>query len=399
MEGLRTAPAGAPLSTVEHGAAEKIRKVEEARRVASSILLHNRAGAGRSSDPDQMERLRDIGKHSPYTAAVRLGEDRKPTVIGRGTSTVKSAGSAGTSVIIPTRNRAGLIGRAIQSVLAQSMPAHEIIVVDDASTDSTREVVEQIRSPIIRYEVQSEWRGAAAARNTGLRSATGEFVAFLDDDDEWLPKKLELQHAALQGAPDGTRAVFSGVFVVSGRTNRVEKTWIPHDRPLGLADFLNGCPFGSSIPLLKQSALIEVGGFDEDLSGSQDRDLFIRLSELSPFIPVRDALVRYYVHGDQITTDLATKIRSTAAIVRKHRSRYLRHPKAHARQLQRLGMLYCANARHDEGRACFEESLAIDPSRSESQDHLTRSQRDPESHRRYLVEEAFRSYDGITLFV
>ena len=113
---------------------------------------------------------------------------------------------AGVTVIIPTYNRAGSIGAAIESVLGQSYGDYEIIVVDDGSTDDTPDRVGRYRS-VIRYLRKSNG-GAASARNEGLRHARGRYIAWLDSDDEWLPFKLELQMQAFRQFPD-VRLVFS----------------------------------------------------------------------------------------------------------------------------------------------------------------------------------------------
>lgn len=97
------------------------------------------------------------------------------------------------SVIIPTYNRARYLHRAIQSVLDQRFPDLEIIVVDDASTDDTAQVIEGFRDPRIRYFRHNTNRREAASRNTGVQNAVGDYIAFLDDDDVWLPDKLAIQ--------------------------------------------------------------------------------------------------------------------------------------------------------------------------------------------------------------
>ena len=106
------------------------------------------------------------------------------------------------SVIIPTYNRVNLLNRAINSVLRQTFSDFEVIVVDDSSEDDTKAVVETLKDPRIRYICHDENRGAAAARNTGIRVSRGEHIAFLDSDDEWLSKKLELQIDALTKNPE-----------------------------------------------------------------------------------------------------------------------------------------------------------------------------------------------------
>src|SRR5688572_32276770 len=105
-----------------------------------------------------------------------------------------TAGAARVSVIIPARNAGRWIREAIESVLAQTAPAHECIVIDDGSTDDTARVAAEFGAPV--RVITTGGRGVAAARNAGAASATGDYLAFLDADDVWLPRKLELQLAA-----------------------------------------------------------------------------------------------------------------------------------------------------------------------------------------------------------
>jgi glycosyltransferase involved in cell wall biosynthesis len=122
------------------------------------------------------------------------------------------------SVIIPTYNRAHLVGRAIRSVLAQTFQDWELIVVDDGSSDNTEEVVCSFQDPRICYISHEVNRGGSAARNTGIKVARGEYVSFLDSDDEWLPEKLEKQLACFRN----TQMEQLGM-VVCGRIDLDEK--------------------------------------------------------------------------------------------------------------------------------------------------------------------------------
>ncbi len=114
------------------------------------------------------------------------------------------------SVIIPTYNRAHLLGRAIESVLDQTYQDFEIIVVDDASADETEEVVKSFGDDRINHIRHQKNKGGSAARNTGIKAARGEFIAFLDSDDEWVPKKLEKEIDRLQTLSNEVGVVYSG---------------------------------------------------------------------------------------------------------------------------------------------------------------------------------------------
>src|SRR5581483_7703419 len=102
------------------------------------------------------------------------------------------------SVVVSTHNRAELLHAAIASVLSQSFQDFEILVVDDHSQDHTAQVVQRFRDGRIKYLRHETRRGGAAARNTGIQNSSGEYIAFLDDDDEWLPEKLETQVALFE---------------------------------------------------------------------------------------------------------------------------------------------------------------------------------------------------------
>lgn len=121
------------------------------------------------------------------------------------------------SVIVPTYNRAHLVGRAIQSVLNQTYRDLEVIVVSDGSTDHTREAVMSFADPRIRFLESDMARGASATRNAALGICRGEYIAFIDDD-EWLPRKLEKQMKAFEIAPPEVGFVYTRFWKVKDRT-------------------------------------------------------------------------------------------------------------------------------------------------------------------------------------
>ncbi|GAH83893.1 unnamed protein product, partial [marine sediment metagenome] len=124
------------------------------------------------------------------------------------------------SVIIPTYNRADMVGRAIQSVINQTYQDFEIIIIDDASTDNTREVAREFqeREKRIKYFKHEINKGGGAARNTGIKNSKGEYIAFLDSDDEWYPEKLEKQIEIFNKNDENLGVVYSGVFYIDFRS-------------------------------------------------------------------------------------------------------------------------------------------------------------------------------------
>ena len=196
------------------------------------------------------------------------------------------------------------------SVLSQTHRNFELIVVDDGSTDNTVEVVRGFQDPRIRLLCHAKNCGASRARNEGVRSARGEWVAFLDDDDEWLPRKLELQMARLHKADDPRTTV---VYCRGERSDGAMKNRRRRSRPLRegqcFEHLLRGWVLGASHFLVKRSALLDVGGFDEELADFEDWDLWLRLAQSSNyFVAVNEGLVVVLEHpGPRLSTDLAGK--------------------------------------------------------------------------------------------
>ena len=190
------------------------------------------------------------------------------------------------SVIIPTHNRAKLLGRAIESVREQTYHNLEIIVVDDNSTDNTEEVVKKFRDPRLTYIRHERNRGGSAARNTGIRAATSEYIAFLDDDDEWLESKTDQQLEAIKN--------FDAVLCasISKRKNKASRAYrkpIVDPRDLRKGYIFGG---GASI-LLARSAVIKCNLFDPTLSCNQDWDLLVRLASQYRIAYISEPLVIY----------------------------------------------------------------------------------------------------------
>lgn len=203
------------------------------------------------------------------------------------------------SVIIPTCNRAGSLRRALDSVLLQSSKPFEIVVIDDGSTDSTRSMVER-DYPGVAYHYQQN-RGVSAARNTGIARAGGDWIAFLDSDDEWLPGKLAAQHEAICGHPEYRVCHTDEIWVRRGkRVNPMRKHaksggWI-YEKCLPL------CVISPSSVLIHESVFMQVGGFDESLPACEDYDLWLRICSVYPVLFVDQFLLRKYGgHSDQLS--------------------------------------------------------------------------------------------------
>jgi glycosyltransferase involved in cell wall biosynthesis len=203
------------------------------------------------------------------------------------------------SVIIPTFNRAHLLGRAIQSVLDQTFPAQEIIVVDDGSSDDTPKLMAE-SFPQCIYLQQSN-RGVSAARNLGIATASGDWLAFLDSDDEWLPSKLAAQRETLEQQPDIKICHTEEIWIRNGkRVNQMNK----HAKCGGhiFQRCLPLCVISPSSVMIHRSLFDQVGNFDEQLPACEDYDLWLRICATRPVAFVEQPQInKYGGHADQLS--------------------------------------------------------------------------------------------------
>jgi len=217
------------------------------------------------------------------------------------------SGSPLVSVVIPTYNRAQQTIAAIESVLAQTYPNFEVIVVDDGSTDNSGEVIERFisqstngRHPVLFSSQPNQ--GASVARNTGIAKARGEYLAFLDSDDIWLPEKLEYQMRALEQFKDecgvcvtDARLVNkSGMDITSSfraHGKHYEETiGMDHDAVRSIARSF--CGVWLSTLVARTDLVQQIGGFSPDISFVEDRDLHFRLSLVTSIAYVNKPLIR-----------------------------------------------------------------------------------------------------------
>jgi O-antigen biosynthesis protein len=209
-------------------------------------------------------------------------------------SPTSGAGRPIVSVIIPTFNRAHLLSRAVGSVLRQTFPFWELILVDDGSTDDTPEIVQQCEDPRIHYVRLLVNQGVSAARNRGMREARGEFIAFLDSDDEWMDEKLRLQVQLFRSAPEDVGLTYTGVENVYGNGDR--QIHEPTARGDLYADLLlrNVLHGGGSGVMIRRTVVDAVGQFDEALPAIEDYDYWLRIARQFRIDFVPDPLVRYH---------------------------------------------------------------------------------------------------------
>lgn len=209
------------------------------------------------------------------------------------------------SAVIPTYNRAHCIWRALESVLAQTYPAHEIIVVDDGSTDNTKHVLSRfvLEHPEVCVRcLYQPWQGVSASRNAGIAAAAGNWIAFLDSDDCWCAQKLEWQVNALRrlgpayglcftdaihvNNPEGKRSAFQA----AGVSYRREMGILPHASKV-IAGGLHGIHIPTAI--IRKDVACQIGGFDPKLQIYEDNDFIFRASLATGTCFVNKPLARF----------------------------------------------------------------------------------------------------------
>jgi glycosyltransferase involved in cell wall biosynthesis len=206
------------------------------------------------------------------------------------------------SVIMPCFNNSATIERSVKSALDQSHENIEVILVDDGSTDNSREIALELRDKDARLKIITQPnQGPGPARNRGLKEARGEFVAFLDADDYWHADCLYKLHEALVG--NDAELAYCGWQNI-GKDGKGGDPFIPPDYA-GIEKvvlLLGGCRWPIHAALTKKNAIFEVGGFDERWTSCMDYDLWLRMASTRNIVRVPEVLA-YYVHheGEQIT--------------------------------------------------------------------------------------------------
>jgi alpha-1,6-rhamnosyltransferase len=208
------------------------------------------------------------------------------------------------TVVIPTYNRAPLVGEAIASVLAQDFADYELVVVDDGSTDNTGQVVKDVGGDRVRYLYQ-EQAGGPAARNRGAAAGDSPYLLLLDSDDTLLPGALAALAAEASHQPE-VGLIGGGFFYAdaAGALLGEARGWLSSER-LDLARWVRDCPFIPSATLVRADWYHQVGGFDPALGASQDWDLYLRLAQAGcPMAWLRRPVARYRQHGGALTADV-----------------------------------------------------------------------------------------------
>ncbi|HEX7706052.1 MAG TPA: glycosyltransferase family 2 protein [Thermoanaerobaculia bacterium] len=238
------------------------------------------------------------------------------------------------SAVITTWNRAHMVPRAIRSVQDQTCDSIEIIVVDDASEDDTVNVVSRLDDPRVRLIVNETNRGPGGAKNAGVNAARGEYIAFLDSDDEWLPQKLERQLRAMSAADASPMSVTS-CWIEPGNGSRFVRRYITHRDSLTAIASGEMYNFGST-SMIRRSCFSEVGAIREDLTRFEDVEWMLRYSLRNEFLVLEEPLSVIASSGSPSRSTVAESTRIFAEAT----DSYLRTQLPEIHSLVRGSLLY-----------------------------------------------------------
>ncbi|PID59189.1 MAG: hypothetical protein CR986_06850 [Ignavibacteriae bacterium] len=230
-----------------------------------------------------------------------------------------SSFSVPVSVIIPTYNRAHLITKAIESVQNQTYKNIEIIIVDDASTDNTEEIIKKLNYKNLKYFKLGTNKGAANARNFGADKSEAEYITFLDSDDTWLPTMIEKQISILQNSNADIGAVYCGMILIDYESgNEIKRVLVPN---IFYKNFSTGKYFltpTTTTILFKKEAFKQIGCFDIIMPAHQDTELAIRFCQNYSYLRVNEYLVKILRNHDQIMGNDKNYVDAKKKILEKH---------------------------------------------------------------------------------
>lgn len=243
------------------------------------------------------------------------------------------------TAIITTFNRAHYLEKAIKSVLRQDFSDYELLILDNSSTDHTAEVIQTFQDQRIRY-IKHPPLNISQTRNLGVAQAKGEFIAFLDDDDEWLPHKLRCELTLFQTVSDDVGLVYGGF----QRMDTDGSVFYSHPPVLqghilkdllSLRDDFTG---SASNPMLRKSAILALNGFDETVKTGEDWEFYLRLAERYRVRYVPDMVVNVRHHnGSRLGDRVQDYIDLEQQVMRRFAQQFAEDKKLKSFYLQRLG--------------------------------------------------------------
>jgi len=246
-------------------------------------------------------------------------------------------------------------------VLKQTYQQFEIIVVDDASTDNTPEVMRSIADERVRYIRHERNKGVSAARNAAITASKGNLIAFLDADDDWLPDKLQNQVKRFTEASGNTGLVYGGCLIVDEATQRPIRLVIPKRRGFVAEHLLMRDFIMSPTPIVRRDCFDKVGLFSEDMHTSEDWDMWFRIAQYYDLDYVKDLVARYFVTPDQATKDSTKVIDGYKRFMSKHEALIAGKPAILAHHFKAIGHTHLLYGEFDMARIYLAKAIRANP--------------------------------------
>lgn len=264
---------------------------------------------------------------------------------------MKMKGSPLISIVTPTYNRANFLPEAIESVLSQDYENYELLIIDDGSTDNSKDVIEKyMDSKKIRYLYQSN-SGQSVARNRGIEEANGDFICFLDSDNRWLPGKLSASVEAFERNPEAD-IVYGDVVLINEQGHEFSRKNMKRYSGKITTHLLKDNCVSMNTTMSKTNSIRAVGGFSGQVKVADDYDLWLRLSAEYTYKYIPKLMADYRVMTNQISSDKKRRFSSNEEIIRRF---LVANPNLLSVSEQRdaLNFFYTRAARHFSGTKNF----------------------------------------------
>lgn len=261
------------------------------------------------------------------------------------------------TVVIPTYNCAYSLSRAIESVLNQTYQNTELIIVDDCSTDNTEEIVKKLSDSRIQYIRHPENRGVSAARNTGIKNSKGDFIALLDHDDEYLPKKIEKSLKVFKNAPENVGMVWSNLWNVNKEKKEKKIVFLKYR----LEDAKKWVFPVPSTWIIRKKVFEKIGFFDEELGPAEDTDFAIRLCKNFSFYFIDEPLVIHHIIKASLGHNIEKSFRAKSLLLEKYIVDLKKNRRLFARCFYSLGRYLLRISQTKEARKYFLKAFIIYP--------------------------------------
>lgn len=266
------------------------------------------------------------------------------------------------SIVIPAYNRAHVISRTLDSIIAQDYPNWECIIADDHSLDNTLEILKEYSQKDSRIKVFENERkkGAQGARNTAILHSTSDWICIFDSDDYMYPNYLTKMSNAISDSVDVVVCHSSVKYIESGKIKGYLAPICYGNIEKDL--FTRKCYVPNNQTLVRKSKLLEIGLLDEDCPSMQEWDSHIRLSKVAKYTTVKEVLVDYFVGGaDAISTDTKREVRGRMFILSKHKDEWNKYFLASVRFYNEISLLIKRNRDVEFRKQAYESLRNVAP--------------------------------------